>query len=81
MAALDTGGGASRADLMTGGGYRLLASTNFGELVLGCINAELCLFLRYASATLRHKRKGARRARAVLVFSEKLRNVDEIAIP
>ena len=26
-----------RARFMTGGGYRLLASANFGELVLGCI--------------------------------------------
>ena len=27
---------------MTGGGYRLLASANVGELVLGCINADVC---------------------------------------
>ena len=27
---------------MTGGGYRLLASANFGELVLGCIEAKFC---------------------------------------
>ena len=26
-----------RARFMTGGGYRLLASANFGEIVLGCI--------------------------------------------
>ena len=31
-----------RARFITGGGYRLLASANFGELVLGCINADLC---------------------------------------
>ena len=30
---------------MTGGGYRLLASANFGELVLGCIEAKFCSFL------------------------------------
>ena len=27
---------------MTGGGYRLLASANFGELVLGGIEAKFC---------------------------------------
>ena len=26
---------------MTGGGYRLLASANFGELVLGCIRIRI----------------------------------------
>ena len=31
----------NRARFMTGGGYRLLVSANFGELVLGCINAEV----------------------------------------
>ena len=31
-----------RARFMTGGGYRLLASANFGELVLGCIEAKFC---------------------------------------
>ena len=29
-----------RARFMTGGGYRLLVSANFGELVLGCIEAK-----------------------------------------
>ena len=29
-----------RARFMTGGGYRLLASANLGELVLGCIEAK-----------------------------------------
>ena len=33
---------ADRARFMTGGGYRLLASANFGELVLGCIEAKFC---------------------------------------
>ena len=32
----------NRARFMTGGGYRLLASANFGELVLGCIEAKCC---------------------------------------
>ena len=32
---------AGRARLMTGGGYRLLASANFGELVLGCIRIRI----------------------------------------
>ena len=27
---------------MTGGGYRFFASANFGELVLGCIEAKFC---------------------------------------
>ena len=31
-----------RARFMTGGGYRLLASANFGGLALGCINADFC---------------------------------------
>ena len=31
-----------RARFMTGGGYRLLASANFGELILGCIEAKFC---------------------------------------
>ena len=31
-----------RARFMNGGGYRLLASANFGELVLGCIEAKVC---------------------------------------
>ena len=31
---------APRARSMTGGGYRLLASANFGELVLGCVEAK-----------------------------------------
>ena len=30
------------ARLMTGVGYRLLASAKFRELVLGCINADFC---------------------------------------
>ena len=30
-----------RARLLTGGGYRLLASASFGELVLGCINTPI----------------------------------------
>ena len=30
---------------MTGGGYRLLASANIGELVLGGIEAKFCSFL------------------------------------
>ena len=29
-----------RARFMTRGGYRLLASANFGELILGCIEAK-----------------------------------------
>ena len=33
----------NRARLMTGGWYRLLASANFGGLVLGCINADFCV--------------------------------------
>ena len=32
----------SRARFMTGGRYRLLASANFGELVLGCFEAKVC---------------------------------------
>ena len=36
------GRGPSRARFMTGGGYRLLASANLGELVLGCIEAKFC---------------------------------------
>ena len=36
-----------RARLMTGGWYRLLASANFGELVLGCINADFCKQILY----------------------------------
>ena len=35
----------SRARFMTGGGYRLLASANFGELVLGCIEAKFCKYI------------------------------------
>ena len=35
-------GGVRRARFMTGGGYRLLASANFGELFLGCIEATFC---------------------------------------
>ena len=35
----------SRAAFITGGGYRLLASGNFGELVLGCIEANSCHLL------------------------------------
>ena len=31
----------NRARFMTGGGYRLLSSANFGELVLGCIEAKI----------------------------------------
>ena len=31
-----------RARFMTGVGYRLLASANIGELVLGCIEAKFC---------------------------------------
>ena len=34
--------GVRRARFMTGGGYRLLASANFGELVLPCIEAKFC---------------------------------------
>ena len=34
--------GVLRARFMTVGGYRLLASANFGELVLGCIEAKFC---------------------------------------
>ena len=33
---------ANRARFMTGGGYRLLASATFGELGLGCIEANIC---------------------------------------
>ena len=32
----------TRARFMTGGGYRLLASASFEELVLGCIEAKFC---------------------------------------
>ena len=32
----------ARARFMTGGGYRLLASANLGELVLGFIEATFC---------------------------------------
>ena len=32
-----------RAAFMTGGGYRLLVSADFGGLVLGCINADFCV--------------------------------------
>ena len=32
----------TRARFMIGGGYRLLASANFGELVLGYIEAKFC---------------------------------------
>ena len=35
-----TGGAVTRARFMTGCGYRLLASANSGELVLGCIEAS-----------------------------------------
>ena len=35
-------GSVCRARFMTGGGYRLLASANFGELVLGCSEAKFC---------------------------------------
>ena len=31
-----------RARSMTRGGYRLLASANLGELVLGCVEAKFC---------------------------------------
>ena len=34
-----------KARFITGGGYRLLASGNFGELVLGCIEANSCHLL------------------------------------
>ena len=37
-------GEVSSAKFMTGGGYRLLASANFGELVLACIEARFCKF-------------------------------------
>ena len=33
----------NRAVFMTGGGYRMLASANFGGLVLACIDADLCV--------------------------------------
>ena len=42
----DLPGPVGRARFMTGGGYRLLASANFGELVLGCINADFCVQIR-----------------------------------
>ena len=32
-----------RARLLTGVGYRLLASANFGQLVLFCIEADFCV--------------------------------------
>ena len=32
----------ARARFIDRGGYRLLASANFGELVLGCIEAKFC---------------------------------------
>ena len=33
---------ATGAELMTGVGYRIHASANFGRLVLGCINTDFC---------------------------------------
>ena len=33
-----------RALFMTGGGYRLLASANFGELLFGCTDAKFCKY-------------------------------------
>ena len=42
-----------RARFMTGGGYRLLASANFGELVLGCIEAKILYFGRYVQFSLK----------------------------
>ena len=45
-----------RARFMTGGGYCLLASANFGGLVLGCIEADFCvqiLILQYFSRSTR----------------------------
>ena len=49
-------GDAIRATFMSGGGYRLLASANFGELVLGCIEADFCnqgLILQHFSRSIR----------------------------
>ena len=54
-AAQADGPGVLRARLMTGVGYRLLASANFGQLVLFRIDADFCkqilIFQRFSRST------------------------------